>query len=315
MHRNACILVSTLLLVPTSAIAELRPVPNAEATDAPAIGVEQEESEQEDQKEAFEAALSFESGDVTVGDDLATFHLGESLRFLGKDDAARLLSAWGNPPGEAPLGIVMSKDASVFDEASWAVVVSYVDDGHVEDEDAKDIDFDELLNEMKEETEELNPEREKAGYPPVHIVGWAEPPHYDASSRKLYWAKELDFGSSDHTLNYSIRVLGRTGVLELNAIATMGQLATVKAAMPGVLNAVEFNPGKRYSDFTPSVDKVAAYGIGALIAGKVAAKAGLFKVIIALLFASKKLLVAGGVGVFVLLKKLLSRKKEEPTTP
>jgi uncharacterized membrane-anchored protein len=29
--------------------------------------------------------------------------------------------------------------------------------------------------------------------PKLTLMGWAEPPHYDSSSKKLYWAKELGF--------------------------------------------------------------------------------------------------------------------------
>ena len=50
-----------------------------------------------------------------------------------------------------------------------------------------------------------------------------------------------------------------------------------KAARPwGKTVRVEFDDGNRYSDFNPDIDTVAAYGIGGLIAGKLAAKAGIF---------------------------------------
>jgi hypothetical protein len=72
---------------------------------------------------------------------------------------------------------------------------------------------------------------------------------------------------------------------------------------------VEFEPGNRYADFNPDVDEVAAYGIGALVAGKVAAKAGLFKGLIAVLLASKKLLILGLIGLGLCLVALFSRRK------
>ena len=66
-----------------------------------------------------------------------------------------------------------------------------------------------------------NEEREKQGFERVTLIGWAEPPSYDAAAHKLYWAKELAFADNpDHTLNYNIRVLGRRGVLVLNAYAS-----------------------------------------------------------------------------------------------
>jgi uncharacterized membrane-anchored protein len=260
----------------------------------------------------LEASFRYQTGNVVVGDNLATLKLGDKFRYLGPDDAAKVLEAWGNPPGPKTLGLIIPTQLSPFADDSWAVIATYAEEGHVDDEDAKDMDFGELLADMKKDTEESNPERQKAGYGVVHLVGWAEPPHYDASARKLYWAKELDFGNPAHTLNYDIRVLGRKGVLELSAVAAVNQLATIKAEMPKLLQSVEFNTGNRYADFDPKLDQMAAYGIGALIAGKVAAKVGLFKIILAFILASKKLLVAGGIALLLFLKKLFGRKDEEP---
>jgi uncharacterized membrane-anchored protein len=79
--------------------------------------------------------------------------------------------------------------------------------------------------------------------------------------------------------------------------------------MPEVLQSVNFNQGHRYTDFIPSRDKVAVYGIGALIAGKIALKVGMLKWIVAFIIAGKKfifLALAGFAGFF---KKLFRKKK------
>lgn len=254
----------------------------------------------------FEASLNFQQGQVIVGDGLATLELGDSLHYLDASDSARLLAAWGNPPGAETLGMIFPRGVSPFADESWGVVITYEEDGHVEDEDAGDIDYDELLETMKEASEEANQERISQGYQAVHLVGWAEQPHYDAETKKLYWAKELDFGETPHTLNYAIRVLGRKGVLQLNAVASITQLPKMRTEMPAVLGRIDFNEGNRYEDFDPDLDEVAAYGIGALVAGKVAAKVGLFKGLLALLLASKKLVIGLGVALLAGVKGLLS---------
>src|SRR5439155_5651891 len=103
----------------------------------------------------------------------------------------------------------------------------------------------ELLRNMQQATREANPERAKAGYATVELVGWAEPPRYDSVAHKLYWAKDLKFtDDSAHTLNYNIRVLGRRGVLVLNAVASMNRLESVKRDMAKVIGFVEFNGGQ-----------------------------------------------------------------------
>jgi len=152
--------------------------------------------------------------------------------------------------------------------------------------------------------------REKQGYPAIEIVGWAAPPHYDAASNKLYWARELNFANArEHTLNYDIRVLGRGGYLSFNAVAGMHQLAMVKERMPQVLDMAEFDAGQRYADFNSSTDKIAAYGIGALVAGAIAAKAGLFAKLLVLLLAFKKVVIVGFLAVAAAVRKFFKRSE------
>ena len=312
---SVCLFASLALAEPPAAPAEGAGQAQPAAT-APAEGTagtvagEAEADPEAAERAAFEAQLSYQSGDVSVGDKLATLHLGDKFRFLGPADAEKVLVAWGNPPGAEALGMICPAGGAATAEDGWAVVVTYSEEGHVEDDEAKDIDYADLLKDMKSDTEESNAERQKAGFGTVHLVGWAEPPHYDEKSKKLYWAKELDFGGAEHTLNYDIRALGRKGVLELNAVASMKQLALVKKEMPAVLASVEFKQGMRYADFDPDMDTVAAYGIGALVAGKVAAKAGLFKLLIGGILAGKKFIAAGLLGLAALAKKVLGKKDE-----
>jgi len=79
--------------------------------------------------------------------------------------------------------------------------------------------------------------------------------------------------------------------------------------MQKVLALTEFDPGQRYSDFNASTDKVAAYGIAALVAGAIAAKAGLFAKLFVLLLAFKKFAIVGFIALAALVRKLFARAK------
>lgn len=215
-----------------------------------------------------------------------------------------LTDIWGNPPGPLTLGMIFPPGQNPMDEESWAVIITFDEDGYVKDDDAEKIDYDDLLKDMQAGGEENNKERAKAGYPPLHLIGWAEKPRYDKAANKLFWAKELRFGASDeNTLNYNVRALGRRGVLVLNAVSGMGALDKVKAGMQALQPAVEFDEGHRYAEFDPEIDKVAAYGIAGLVAGSVLAKGGLLKVVIAALIAGKKFVLIGVVAIGTLLAK------------
>lgn len=262
---------------------------------------------------AFLEGLHFQSGTVTVSEAHATLKLAPKYRYLGAADAQKVLEhLWGNPPDADVLGMLLpGGEQSLVDEKSWAVVLTRADEGHVSDTDASSTDYDKMLKEMQEATRDSNAERSKQGYATVDLVGWAAKPHYDQASSKIYWAKELKFEGADaNTLNYDIRVLGRSGYLSLNAVAPISELATVEAGMQRVLAMTEFDEGHRYADFNPSTDKVAAYGVAALVGGALASKAGLFAKLLALLIAGKKFVGIAVIGLIALVARLFGRKKD-----
>ncbi len=260
--------------------------------------------------EQFLASLTFQKGKITLPGEIATLDLPDGFRYLAPADAERVLvDAWGNPPGMTSLGMILPANVSPVSPASWGVIVTYDKDGHVKDDDADSIKYDELLKEMQDSVKDHNAERKKRGYPNMNLVGWAEKPSYDKASHKLYWAKELGVdGDQVHSLNYNVRVLGREGVLVLNAVAGMHQIAEIKGEMRRVTAFTDFVPGKRYADFNGTTDKLAEYGIAALVAGGAAAKLGLFGKLFALLLAFKKIVLVALVAAGGSIMKLFGRK-------
>lgn len=255
--------------------------------------------------------FDYQTGNIVLPNKVATLRLAGNYRYLDPAETEKLLVAWGNEPGNETQGAIVPNDVDPMESDGWAVILTYLDDGHVDDSDAADIDYDEMLADMKAGTEEHNEARKQNGYQAVHLVGWAEKPRYDAAARKLYWAKELDFeGTGVRSLNYDVRVLGREGVLSMNAVATMDQLERIRRDMKPLIDVAQFNEGYRYAEFNSKTDRVAEYGLGALIAGGVAAKLGLFGKLAALLVAFKKFIIIGLVAVVGLVAKLLGKKKD-----
>jgi uncharacterized membrane-anchored protein len=261
--------------------------------------------------QALWASIERQTGEIQLANQVATLTVPESFYYLNKQDSKKVLEEiWGNPPGNrvALLGMLFPADTTPFDSDSWGVTIEYEQDGYVSDEDAADLNYDELLIQMQEDTALTSEARVEKGYVPIKLVGWAAKPYYDATSNKLHWAKEIQFGDAPvNTLNYNIRVLGRQGVLVLNFIAGMDQLPQISTNLDNVLAMAEFNQGSRYADFDPELDDVAAYGIGALVAGKVLAKTGLLAA--AFLFL-KKFGIILLVAVGTLVKKVFWRKNK-----
>lgn len=255
-------------------------------------------------------SFEYQYGEIDLNDGLATLHVPDGFKFLdGEQSDYVLTELWGNPPSE-PLGLLFPEDMTPFhDNFTYCVEINYLKEGYIEDDDAKDLDYDDLLEEMQDDIVEMNPERVAQGYESYELVGWASPPFYDEQNKKLHWAKELKFDGYDvNTLNYDIRVLGRKGYLNLTAIGEIDILEDFNKDRDNILASVEFTDGNRYSDFNPDIDEVAAYGIGGLIAGKILAKAGFFAVILKFW----KFIAIGAVALFGgFRKKLFGGGKSE----
>ncbi len=254
--------------------------------------------------DSLEQHLKYDSGEVIFGESLAMAVLPQGYLYLNPEETNKILvDSWGNPPSTT-LGMIVPENVNPYSFEGWGVVITYEEDGHIDDGDASDIDFSELLDVMQEDVVEENEVRIREGYEPYQLGGWAEEPHYDPNTHKFYWALELQFGEREEsvsTLNYNVRVLGREGVLVLNAVSGIEQLAEVREHMTDIQEFTSFTEGNRYSDYDPSLDKAATYGIGALVAGKLAAKTGFFKLAMAFFAKGWKfiLLAIAGAGAFI----------------
>jgi len=231
--------------------------------------------------DSLQNKLHYQLGKVRLPGGLGELTVPDGFRYLDSAQSRHVLQDWwGNPDGTS-LGMLLPRDKGPLDEKNWAFVIEYEPMGYVKDTDANDINYDDLLKEMKDDMVEANEERTEAGYETVQLIGWAAKPYYDKDKNALHWAKELQFGdAAEHTLNYNLRLLGRKGVLILNAVGTPDQVAEIQQQIPNVIDGVAFAKGMRYADFNPGVDEVAAYTIGGLVAGKVLAKVGFFAVIL-----------------------------------
>ena len=113
-------------------------------------------------EEEFIASLKFQSGKITLPDQVATFDLPDSFRYLSPSDAERVLvEGWGNPRGSGSLGMIVPSNVSPLSEDGWGVIITYERDGYVKDDEADGINYDDLLKKLQEETLEGNAERKK----------------------------------------------------------------------------------------------------------------------------------------------------------
>ena len=218
----------------------------------------------------------------------ASMQLPEGYAFLGPDGAKEFNRITENPDSGVDEYVVAKQDLS------WIAFFSFDLVGYVKDDEK--LDPDDLLKSVTEGTEAANEERKKNGWDPIHVTGWSFKPQYDGGIKSLEWAFRLKGEhSSDETINYNTRLLGRRGVMQVVLITSPEQLPASVADFKAKLPGFAFNTGESYAEFRAG-DHVAEYGLAALVTGgaaAVAAKKGLFAVIGLFLLKMWKLLLVG----------------------
>jgi uncharacterized membrane-anchored protein len=206
---------------------------------------------------------------------IAQINIPKGYQFTGKEGTQQLLLLTHNIPSGDELGAVVSSSK----DSDWFMIFEFNDTGYVKDDEKDKLDADALLKSMREGTEAGNEERQKRGWRPLHVVGWDKAPYYDPLTHNLTWATRVkgDNPKDEGSVNHSIRLLGRRGTVRVDLVAGPSEYAASIADFNTLISGFSYNQGSRYSDFTAG-DKVAKYGLAALIAGGaggVALKTGL----------------------------------------
>ena len=242
-----------------------------------------------------------ESGKGEIADK-ASVKIPSGYAFLGEADTSKLLQAFGNPPSSDHFLIAPKS-------LDWFAVFSYDDTGYVKDDEK--IDADDLLKSMQSGDKAGNEQRKKLGLEALYTDGWQVPPHYDTATKRLEWGLRLRGESGEKNVNYTSRILGRSGVMTATLVSDTATLAQNTDEFKKVLAGFDYNSGQTYAEFKNG-DKVAAIGLGALVLGgaaAVATKKGLWGAIAGFLAAGWKIIAAAAVALFAGIGKLFGRKK------
>lgn len=231
------------------------------------------------------------SGELSVGN-RASVDLGEDEMGLSEAQGGKFLELTGNLP---------SPGTSVILAKNWWAVLSYDESGYVKDDDS--IDADALLKELQSRDGPANEERRRRGITALHTGGWAVPPHYNRDTKQLEWGVMLRAeGSQKDDVNYTVRILGRHGYEAATLVTSPNTLGQDVASFRQTLSRFHFNSGEKYSEFR-SGDRVAEYGLAALVVGGAAAaatKMGLWKGILVGLAGAWKFVLAAAAGAWKL---------------
>jgi uncharacterized membrane-anchored protein len=265
-----------------------------------------------------EAGVKLTAGPATVPlGKVAQLKLPAGAHFVGADSLKLYYDLTQNQRNGREVGVMIGR--------AWSLYFDYDETGYVKDDEKKELDADKLMKAMTENEDAANEERKRRGWDEMKIKGWATKPHYDERTNNLKWAINLASSQDKFQelfINESIRLLGRGGVMNVTLVSGGG--AAFKAAETEaeqlLASGFSYVDGQKYSEFKPG-DKVAAYGLSALVLGGgaiAAAKLGWLGALGVWFGKFWKMIVAGVVALGVGLRKIfgkVSGAKADDTRP
>jgi uncharacterized membrane-anchored protein len=255
--------------------------------------------------------IPWESGPVLgkLGDE-ARVTVPEGCHFTGQDGTRQFMELSENPVSGSELGTVLCRltDAKGETESTWFAVFEFDDSGYVKDDEKKSLDGDAILASLKEGNEQGNKARKKRGWEAIYLDGWQVAPHYDDRTKNLTWATKLHGEDQSKVLNHSVRLLGRGGVMSVDLVVSPDYYDRALPAFDAIVGDFKYSTGHSYAEWRDG-DKIAKYGLTALVAGG----AGAMLAKTGLLQKFGKAIVLAVVGAAAAVKKFLFGKgKDSP---
>jgi len=226
---------------------------------------------------------------------IAEVKLNEGWVATDGNGARMMLEASQNLTSGKEIGLVGSSDLA------WCVLFEFDEVGYVKDDEKNSLDAPKMMKSMQSSQEAANKELKKRGWPSMEIVGWQKEPLYNATTHNLEWGLRIKGEqSTQETINYNVRVLGRKGVMVVTLLVNPEKMDASMPEFEKMLSSFSFKQGNRYAEYV-SGDKIAKYGLTALVVGggaALAAKAGLFKYL-------WKIILVAGIALASVGKKIL----------
>ena len=244
---------------------------------------------------------------------VAHLSVPESCRFTEAKGAKTFLELTENPTSGTEVGLLLCSTATedTANSQNWFVVYEYDASGYVKDDEKTELDADKIMATLREGNAAGNKERRRRGWSELTLDGWIRPPYYAEATHNLTWATRV-ISDGDTAANHSVRLLGRGGVMKVDLVTDPTGLEIVMPSFDAVVASTAFNPGNTYAEWR-SGDKVAAYGLTALVAGGAAVKLGLFGKLWKLILAGGKAIVVGLIAVGAWARSLFRRKSKTQT--
>jgi uncharacterized membrane-anchored protein len=236
--------------------------------------------------------------------DIASINVPAGYVFLNPEDTEKFNTLSQNPSSGTEYLLAP-------DDLRWTSYFRFSGDGYVKDNEK--IDAVRILESIRQGNEAGNKERRAKGWSEMTIIGWKLSPFYDSETKRLEWAINGKNNSDNSmVINFNTRILGRSGVTSAVLVADPQALDAAVSEFNASLRTYQYSASERYAAFKPG-DKIAAYGLAALVTGGLAAvatKTGFWKTIGIALAAGWKLVAAALAGLFAFVRNLFKGRKQ-----
>ena len=161
-------------------------------------------------------------------------------------------------------------DVYAMGQNSEQYLFYYTDSGYVKTDDWTDVDPDKFIKEMIENYKASNSTRQQNGQATVQDVTWKKKPYLDGTYNSVYYAFNVTWSDNSSTVEGTAIILGKEGYTTASYVG--GTDGYQEQLLLNLSKIHKFNTTKEYKDWK-SGDKVAAAGIGALLATTLGVKA------------------------------------------
>jgi uncharacterized membrane-anchored protein len=240
------------------------------------FSIAQDKTAQEENSRTVMESVKWQNGpcNASLGD-VAELRVPIGYMFAGGADTKKIMEVMGNIPSDEEVGFLAPG------AIDWFVVYEFSEVGFIKDDEKNSLNADALLKSIRKSTEEGNKLRKKRGFPIMLNITWLTKPYYDELTHNLEWSIQGEDEKGGKFVNHNTRLLGRKGMMVVTLVADPSNITAVLPDFKSSLKDFSFKTGNTYAEFRQG-DKLAAYGLTALVAGgatAVAVKTGLFKYI------------------------------------
>jgi uncharacterized membrane-anchored protein len=242
----------------------------------------------------------------------AEVEIPKGYRFTQASGTQKMLKMYDNIPSTRELGMLTTEGLG-----PW-IIFEFDEAGYVKDDDKDELDADALMATLREGQEAGNARRREMGIEELELLGWAVPPRYNSLTHNLEWATRIrSKNGGGESINYNTRLLGRKGVMEVALVCGPEELDRLIPEYQSIMSGYQYTSGESYAEYREG-DKVAQYGLAALVAGGAAVaagKMGLFAKLSGLIAKLGKgivvVVIALGATIKKLFEKLTGKRPEQ----